>query len=123
LRGGREARPGRTWVYDFKRPDGSADRYAPGGAHEASGASALSGYLRTIIEVSVAHIGSSPSEFIHSLPSRLLQPAQGRAARRQLCLEISPLIIYPIIDRLLGGVTPFLFIAAAALTQIEQRLV
>jgi flagellar motor switch protein FliM len=41
----------------------------------------------------------------------------------QLCLEISPLIIYPIIDRLLGGSNADLFIPQRPLTQIEQRLV
>ena len=41
----------------------------------------------------------------------------------QLCLEISPLIIYPIIDRLLGGSNADLFIPQRPLTPIEQRLV
>jgi flagellar motor switch protein FliM len=40
-----------------------------------------------------------------------------------MCLEISPLIIYPIIDRLLGGSNADLFIPQRPLTQIEQRLV
>jgi flagellar motor switch/type III secretory pathway protein FliN len=38
-------------------------------------------------------------------------------------LEISPLIIYPIIDRLLGGTNHDLFIPQRPLTQIEQRLI
>src|SRR5439155_23665758 len=61
---------------------------------------------------------------IHSLPNptcfNLLQAAQ---LAGQLCLEISPLIIYPIIDRLLGGSNADLFIPQRPLTQIEQRLV
>ena len=40
-----------------------------------------------------------------------------------MCLEISPLIIYPMIDRLLGGSNADLFIPQRPLTQIEQRLV
>jgi len=40
-----------------------------------------------------------------------------------MCLEISPLIIYPIIDRLLGGSSADLFIPQRPLTQIEWRLV
>ena len=79
------------------------------GLHEGFGrnfGAALSGYLRTIIEVSVANIEQlTYSEFIHSLPNptcfNLLKADQ---LDGQLCLEISPLIIYPIIDRLLGGV-------------------
>jgi len=64
------------------------------------------------------------SEFIHSLPNptcfNLLKAEQ---LDGQLCLEISPLIIYPIIDRLLGGSNADLFIPQRPLTQIEQRLV
>jgi flagellar motor switch protein FliM len=96
--------------------------------HEGFGrnlGAALSGYLRTIIEVSVSHIEQlTYSEFIHSLPNptcfNLLKAEQ---LDGQLCLEISPLIIYPIIDRLLGGSNAELFIPQRPLTQIEQRLV
>ncbi|HEX5103102.1 MAG TPA: flagellar motor switch protein FliM, partial [Pirellulaceae bacterium] len=96
--------------------------------HEGFGrnfGAALSGYLRTIIEVNVAHIEQlTYSEFIHSLPNptcfNLLKADQ---LDGQLCLEISPLIIYPIIDRLLGGSNADLFIPQRPLTQIEQRLV
>jgi flagellar motor switch protein FliM len=75
--------------------------------------------------VSVAHIEQlTYSEFIHSLPNptcfNLLKAEQ---LEGQLCLEISPLIIYPIIDRLLGGSNADLFIPQRPLTQIEQRLV
>ena len=85
----------------------------------------LSGFLRTIVEVRVATIEQlTYSEFIHSLPNptcfNLLnaEPLEG-----QLCLEISPLIIYPIIDRLLGGSNADLFIPQRPLTAIEWRLV
>ncbi|HEY8665868.1 MAG TPA: flagellar motor switch protein FliM, partial [Tepidisphaeraceae bacterium] len=96
--------------------------------HEGFGrnfGAALSGYLRTIIEVSVAHIEQlTYSEFIHSLPNptcfNLLKADQ---LDGQLCLEISPLIVYPVIDRLLGGSNADLFIPQRPLTQIEQRLV
>src|SRR3984957_14716686 len=117
-------------VYDFKRPERvSKDQMrALEGLHEGFGrnfGAAISGYLRTIIEVSVAHIEQlTYSEFIHSLPNptcfNLLKAEQ---LDGQLCLEISPLIIYPIIDRLLGGSSSDLFIPQRPLTQIEQRLV
>lgn len=117
-------------TYDFKRPERvSKDQMrALEALHEGFGrnfGAALSGYLRTIIEVSVAHIEQlTYSEFIHSLPNptcfNLLKAEQ---LDGQLCLEISPLIIYPIIDRLLGGSNAELFIPQRPLTQIEQRLV
>lgn len=40
-----------------------------------------------------------------------------------MCLEISPLIIYPIIDRLLGGTTQDLFIPQRPMTLIESNLI
>jgi flagellar motor switch protein FliM len=40
-----------------------------------------------------------------------------------MCLEISPLIVYPIVDRLLGGSNADIFIPQRALTAIESRLV
>ena len=117
-------------VYDFKRPERvSKDQMrALEALHEGFGrnfGAALSGYLRTIVEVSVANIEQlTYSEFIHSLPNptcfNLLKAEQ---LDGQLCLEVSPLIIYPIIDRLLGGSNADLFIPQRPLTQIEQRLV
>jgi flagellar motor switch protein FliM len=117
-------------VYDFKRPERvSKDQMrALEALHEGFGrnfGAALSGYLRTIVEVSVANIEQlTYSEFIHSLPNptcfNLLKAEQ---LDGQLCLEISPLIIYPVIDRLLGGSNADLFIPQRPLTQIEQRLV
>jgi flagellar motor switch protein FliM len=116
--------------YDFKRPERvSKDQMrALETLHESFsrnfGAS-LSGFLRTIIEVKVARIEQlTYGEFIHSLPNptsfNLLDahPLDG-----QLCLEISPLIIYPIIDRLMGGSNAELFIPQRPLTMIEARLV
>ena len=128
--GGRTGSQGDVSLYDFKRPERvSKDQMrALEALHEGFGrnfGAALSGYLRTIIEVSVAHIEQlTYSEFIHSLPNptcfNLLKAEQ---LDGQLCLEISPLIIYPIIDRLLGGSNADLFIPQRPLTQIEQRLV
>jgi flagellar motor switch protein FliM len=128
--GPRGAAPADVQTYDFKRPERvSKDQMrALEALHEGFGrnfGAALSGYLRTIIEVSVSSIEQlTYSEFIHSLPNptcfNLLKAEQ---LDGQLCLEISPLIIYPIIDRLLGGSNADLFIPQRPLTQIEQRLV
>lgn len=117
-------------AYDFKRPERvSKDQMrALEGIHDTFarnlGAS-LSGFLRTIIEVRVATIEQlTYSEFIHSLSNptnfNLLtaEPLEG-----QLCLEVSPIIIYPIIDRLLGGSNAELYIPQRPLTSIELNLV
>jgi flagellar motor switch protein FliM len=116
--------------YDFKRPERvSKDQIrALESLHEAFSrnfGALLSGFLRTITEVKVATIEQLTfSEFTHSLPNptsfNLLNadPLDG-----VMCLEISPLIIYPIIDRLLGGSNADLFIPQRPLTAIELRLV
>ncbi|MEO0586580.1 MAG: flagellar motor switch protein FliM [Planctomycetota bacterium] len=116
--------------YDFKRPERvSKDQMrALETLHEAfarSFGAALSGFLRTIIETKVAHIEQMTfAEFTHSLPNPTCfnliscDPLDG-----EICLEISPLIVYPIIDRLLGGSNADLFIPQRPLTSIELRLV
>jgi flagellar motor switch protein FliM len=116
--------------YDFKRPERvSKDQMrALQTLHEAFarnfGAS-LSGFLRTIVEVKVATCEQMTySEFISGLPNPTsfnLVAADGLEG--QMCLEISPLIIYPIIDRLLGGTSQDLFIPQRPMTIIETRLI
>jgi flagellar motor switch protein FliM len=116
--------------YDFRRPERvSKDQLrALEAMHEGfarnMGAS-LSGLLRHIIEIQVASIEQLTfNEFIRSLPNPTcfnLLEADGLSG--QLCLEISPLIIYPIIDRLLGGNTNEMFVPQRPLTAIEQRIV
>ena len=117
-------------LYDFKRPERvSKDQMrALETLHEGYGrnlGAALSGYLRTIIEVAVKTIEQMTySEFIHSLPNpTCFNLLKADRLDGQLCLEISPLIVYPIIDRLLGGSNADLFIPQRPLTQIEQRLI
>jgi flagellar motor switch protein FliM len=116
--------------YDFKRPERvSKDQMrALQTLHEGFarnfGAS-LSGFLRTIVEVKVATCEQMTySEFISGLPNPTsfnLISADGLEG--QMCLEISPLIIYPIIDRLLGGTSQDLFIPQRPMTIIETRLI
>ncbi|MEO1584007.1 MAG: flagellar motor switch protein FliM [Planctomycetota bacterium] len=116
--------------YDFARPERvSKDQMRSlQTLHEGFArnfGAALSGFLRTIVEVKVATCEQMTySEFISGLPNptsfNLIQPD---ALEGQMCLEISPLIIYPIIDRLLGGTTQDLFIPQRPLTLIETRLI
>ncbi|MAE60244.1 MAG: flagellar motor switch protein FliM [Planctomycetaceae bacterium] len=116
--------------YDFKRPERvSKDQIrALQALHDTFarnfGAS-MSGFLRTIVEVNTSSIEQlTYGEFIQGLPNptcfNLLdcEPLEG-----QMCLELSPLIVYPIIDRLLGGSSADLFIPPRPLTKIESRLV
>lgn len=116
--------------YDFKRPERvSKDQMrALQTLHEAFarnfGAS-LSGFLRTIVEVKVANCEQMTyAEFIASLPNPTsFNLVQADELEGQMCLEISPLIIYPIIDRLLGGTTQDLFIPQRPMTLIETNLI
>lgn len=122
---GLEVRP-----YDFKRPERvSKDQMrALQTLHESFarnfGAS-LSGFLRTIVEVKVATCEQMTySEFISGLPNPTsFNLVESDKLEGQMCLEISPLIIYPIIDRLLGGTSQDLFIPQRPMTLIETRLI
>ena len=116
--------------YDFKRPERvSKDQMrALQTLHESFarnfGAS-LSGFLRTIVEVKVANCEQMTyAEFISTLPNPTsFNLVQSDNLEGQMCLEISPLIIYPIIDRLLGGTTQDLFIPQRPMTLIETKLI
>jgi flagellar motor switch protein FliM len=117
-------------AYDFKRPERvSKDQMrALQTLHEGFarnfGAS-LSAFLRMIVEVKIAGCEQMTyGEFVAGLPIPTsfnlidLEPLEG-----QICLDLSPLIIYPIIDRLLGGNNDELFIPQRAQTAIEMRLI
>jgi flagellar motor switch protein FliM len=116
-------------VYDFKRPERvSKDQMrAIEGIHEGFArnfGAALSAFLRTIVEVKIADTEQlTYSEFIHSLPNPTcfnllnINPGEG-----SICMEVSPLIIFPVIDRLLGGANVDTFIPQRPLTTIELRL-
>lgn len=116
--------------YDFKRPERvSKDQMrALQTLHEGFarnfGAS-LSGFLRTIVEVKVATCEQMTySEFINGLPNPTSFNLVGAdSLEGQMCLEVSPLIVYPIIDRLLGGTSTDLFIPQRPMTTIESRLI
>jgi flagellar motor switch protein FliM len=117
-------------TYDFKRPERvSKDQMrALQTLHEAFArnfGAALSGFLRTIVEVKVANCEQMTyAEFISGLPNPTsFNLIQAKPLEGQICLEISPLIIYPIIDRLLGGTNTELFIPQRPMTLIETRLI
>ncbi len=117
-------------VYDFKRPErvGKEQMRALQTMHEGFGrnfGAALSALLRTIVEVKLTSVDQlTYSEFVFSLENPTCfnlinaQPLEG-----QLILDINPSILFPIIDRLLGGSTTSAAPARRPLTEIELRLV
>ncbi len=116
--------------YDFKRPErvGKEQIRALQTMHEGFArnfAAALSALLRSVVEVKLTSVDQlTYSEFVFSLENptcfNLLkaEPLEGN-----LILDINPSILYPIIDRLLGGGREAGPIARRPLTEIELRLV
>jgi len=121
---------GKVTPYDFKRPErvGKEQMRALQTLHEGFGrnfGAALSGLLRGIVEVRLTSVDQlTYSEFVFSLENptcfNLLkaEPLEGN-----LILDINPSILYPIIDRLLGGGREGSTLARRPLTEIELRLV
>ncbi|MBI4617548.1 MAG: flagellar motor switch protein FliM [Planctomycetes bacterium] len=122
--------PEEVYPYDFKRPERvSKDQMrAFETLHEVfsrSLSAALSGYLRTIIEVKLVSVEQlTYSEFILSLPNptcfNLLtaKPLEG-----EMILELNPSIVYPIVDRLLGGGSNQTTVPDRPLTEIEWEII
>ncbi len=117
-------------VYDFKRPErvSKSQVIALEALHEVFArnvSASLSGYLRTIIEVRLISVEQfTYSEFTMSLPIptsfNLLscKPLEGN-----IILEVNPSILYPIIDRLLGGGKTEALYLERPFTNIELALV
>ncbi len=117
-------------LYDFKRPErvGKEQMRALQTLHEGFGrnfGAALSALLRGVVEVKLTSVDQlTYSEFVFSLENptcfNLLkaEPLEG-----SLILDINPSILYPMIDRLLGGGRESGPLARRPLTEIELRLV
>ncbi len=116
--------------YDFKRPErvGKEQMRALQTLHEGFGrnfAAGLSAMLRSMVEVKLTSVDQlTYSEFIFSLENptcfNLLKapPLEGN-----IILDINPAVLYPIIDRLLGGGREVGPTARRPLTEIELLLV
>ena len=120
----------RAIPYDFKRPErvGKEQIRALQTLHEGFGrnfAAGLSAMLRTMVEVKLAGVDQLTfSEFIFSLENpTCLNLLTAEPLEGNLILEINPSILYPIIDRLLGGGREGGPLARRPLTEIELRLV
>lgn len=116
--------------YDFKRPErvGQEQMRALQSLHEGfarSFGASLSGLLRSMVEVKLTSVDQlTYSEFVFGLENptcfNLLtaEPLEGH-----LILDINPSVLYPIIDRLLGGRQDETQQSRRPLTEIELRLV
>ncbi len=116
-------------TYDFKRPErvGKEQMRSLQTMHEGFSrnyGAALSALLRTIVEVKLTSVDQlTYSEFVFSLENptcfNLINapPLEG-----QLILDINPSLLFPIIDRLLGGTTEASIPSRRPLTEIELRL-
>jgi flagellar motor switch protein FliM len=120
----------KTSVYDFKRPErvGKEQMRALQTMHEGFGrnfGAALSALLRTIVEAKLTSVDQlTYSEFVFSLENpTCFNLVNAAPLEGQLIVDINPSILFPIIDRLLGGSATSPLPARRPLTDIELRLV
>jgi flagellar motor switch protein FliM len=139
IEGGDEGRPAPTeifrprdkiTVYDFQRPErvGKEQMRSLQTMHEGFGrnfGAALSALLRTMVEVKLTSVDQlTYSEFVFSLENpTCFNLINAAPLEGQLILDINPSILFPVIDRLLGGSTSSALPARRPLTEIELRLV
>jgi flagellar motor switch protein FliM len=119
----------RVLSYDFKRPErvGKEQMRALQSLHEGLGrnfGAALSAMLRTIAEVKLVSVDQlTYSEFVYSLeiPTcfNLLTP---KPLEGNWIVDISPSLLYPVIDRMLGGAVSDESTLKRPLSEIELRL-
>lgn len=117
-------------IYDFKRPERVSKEQMRGfqALHEGFGrefGAGLSAMLRSIVEVKLISVDQlTYSEFVYSLENptcfNLLtaEPLEGH-----IILDLNPSIVFPILDRLLGGGKASSHrLPERPLTEIEARL-
>jgi flagellar motor switch protein FliM len=124
-----DVRP-KIMAYDFKRPErvGKEQMRALQSLHEGFGrnfGAALSALVRCLVEVKLTSVDQlTYSEFVFSLETPTCfhviraQPLEGN-----FILDINPSILFPMIDRLLGGRHSSGPVVRRPLTDIELRLV
>jgi len=126
---GAPAEPTQYASYDFRRPERVSKDEARSleALHidVARNLSAnLSGVLRTIVEVKLASVEEIIySEFILSVPNpTYLNVITAKPLEGEMVLELNPSIVFPILDKLLGGASEELTVPNRPLTEIELRL-
>jgi len=116
--------------YDFKRPErvGKEQMRALQTLHEGFGrnfGASLSALLRSIVDVKLTSVDQlTYSEFVFSLENpTCFNLIEADPLESNLILDINPSILFPIIDRLLGGGREAGPVARRPLTEIELRLI
>jgi flagellar motor switch protein FliM len=116
--------------YDFKRPErvGKEQMRSLQTMHEGFGrnfGAALSALLRSIVELKLTSVDQlTYSEFVFSLENpTCFNLINAAPLEGQLILDINLSLLFPIIDRLLGGGSDPAPPARRPLTEIELRLV
>jgi flagellar motor switch protein FliM len=117
-------------TYDFKRPErvGKEQMRSLQTMHEGFGrnfGASLSALLRTIVELKLTSVDQlTYSEFVFSLENpTCFNLINAAPLEGQLILDINLSLLFPIIDRLLGGGSDSTPPARRPLTEIELRLV
>jgi flagellar motor switch protein FliM len=118
-------------VYDFKRPERVSKEQMRGfqAMHEGFSrefGAVLSGMLRTIVEVKLISVDQlTYGEFVFSLENMTcFNVMRAEGLEGHMILDLTPSIIFPIVDRLLGGgKSPKHTVPSRPLTEIELRLV
>jgi len=125
-----EPKHAKVTPYDFKRPErvGKEQMRALQTLHEGFGrnfGASLSALLRSIVEVKLTSVDQlTYSEFVFSLENpTCFNLIQADPLESNLILDINPSILFPIIDRLLGGGREAGPVARRPLTEIELRLI
>jgi len=115
---------------DFRSPDrvGKDQMKTLQTMHEGFGrkfAASLSAMLRAVVDVKLTSVDQlAYSEFIFGLDNpTCLNLLRAEPLEGNLILDVNPSILYPMIDRLLGGGREPAMTARRPLTEIEQRLV
>jgi flagellar motor switch protein FliM len=116
--------------YDFRRPErvGKEQMRALQSLHEGFSrnfSAALSALLRTIVEVKLTSVDQlTYSEFVFSLENpTCFNVLRAEPLEGHLILDVNPSIVFPIINRLLGGSKETNAPTRRPLTEIELRLV
>jgi flagellar motor switch protein FliM len=116
--------------YDFKRPErvGKEQMRALQSMHEGFGrnfGARLSTLLRSIVEVKLTSVDQlTYSEFTYSLENpTCFNVLRAEPLEGSLILDINPSILFPVIDRMLGGGKEAQTATRRPCTEIELRLV
>ena len=120
----------RILPYDFRRPErvGKEQMRALHALHEGLGRSfgvGLSTLMRTLVDIKLTSVDQlTYGEFIFSLDNpTCFNLIRAEPLNGFLILELGPSIVFPMVDRLLGGTAEKVNPTRRPLTEIERRLI